>query len=110
MCDVVCRHDKTRQRRIRRRTPLANVFNDGAHVHDLFRDDHHGRASLRGSLVHTLYAYPSHGGSHYRDATSGFYAIRNYGASNHGRASDHRPNNSRNDRDRQFVILSMAVG
>ena len=30
--------------------------------------------------------------------------IANYDASSHGRASDHRPSNYRNDRDRQFVI------
>ncbi|AIF94918.1 hypothetical protein SS17_3369 [Escherichia coli O157:H7 str. SS17] len=83
---------------------MANVFNGGVHVRGLFRDDRHDRASLHDSHAHMLYAYPSHDGSHYHDATSGFYAIHNCDASSHGRASDHRPSNYRNDRDRQFVI------
>ncbi|STJ79492.1 Uncharacterised protein [Escherichia coli] len=33
-----------------------------------------------------------------------FCATHNCDASSHGRASDHRPSNYRNDRDRQFVI------
>ena len=89
--ELVCRPDKTRQRRIRHCAPLANVFNGDAHVRGLFRDDHHDRASLHDSHAHRLYAYPSHGGSHYHDATSGSYAIHNCDASSHGRASDHRP-------------------
>ena len=36
----------------------------------LFRDDRHDRASLHDSHAHTLYAYPSHGGSHYHENIS----------------------------------------
>ena len=46
---------------------MTDAFNGGVHVRGLFHDDRHDRASLHDSHAHTLYAYPSHDGSHYHD-------------------------------------------
>lgn len=86
-----------------------------AHDRDLVhgpevRDGHHDRSSLHGSHVRTPCGYPSHGDDHYHVSTSGFGAIRSYGASNHGRASRHRPSSYQSYHDRQYVILLTATG
>ncbi|STT79097.1 Uncharacterised protein [Klebsiella pneumoniae] len=44
------------------------------------------------------------------DDANGYHAIHSDDASNHGRASCHRPSSYRNCHDRLFVILPTAAG
>ncbi len=105
-----------------RRKPFSFV-SDG-HVHDRDRahafngrvpsrrGGHRGRSSQHDSRAPRLYLClcTSLCASRCHDDANGYHAIHSDDASNHGRASCHRPSSYRNCHDRLFVILPTAAG